>query len=85
LKHALEYQEKRDLRSELKGADLVLVRVIDDFGAPSPIHDPTFIQVFGSEPVYEIVRGRGVYRMTVIQIYKRREMLSHLTGSGEDP
>ena len=69
--HALQYQEEDDLNKDLVKADFVVVRTIADNRFFAPVADAAFIQRFGTEPVYEIFRGRGVYRMPIIQIYQR--------------
>jgi len=71
LRQALHYQDKNELQKELAIADFVVVRTIDDMNFPSLVTDLSFIQQFGREPVYQIWRGRGVYRMPVIRIYQR--------------
>ena len=71
LKHALKYQTVGDVDRQLAKTDFVVVRLINDFGAPSPVSTPTFNARFASTPVHQIFRGRGVYRMPVIQIYQR--------------
>ena len=71
LKHALKYQTDGEVGPQLKKADFVVVRLINDLGVPSPVNDATFRARFASAPVYQIFRGRGVYRMPVIQIYQR--------------
>jgi hypothetical protein len=68
-KHALRH--KNDLDRELAEADFVVARAIDDSDLSAPVADPAFIQQFGSDPVYQIIRGQGIYRMPVIQIYQR--------------
>jgi hypothetical protein len=71
LKHALKYQTDGEVGPQLRKADFVVVRLINDLGVPSPVSDATFRARFASAPVYQIFRGRGVYRMPVIQIYHR--------------
>jgi hypothetical protein len=71
LRHALHYEPDGELSGQLAKADFVVVRLINDFGAPSPVSEPGFLARFTSAPVHQIVRGRGVYRMPVIQIYQR--------------
>jgi hypothetical protein len=71
LKHALQYQDEEELSEIVARADFVVVRLINDTGLPMPVSDPNFIQQFGFEPTYQISRGRGVYQMSVIQIYQR--------------
>jgi hypothetical protein len=71
LKHASQYPKKNTLDSELAEADFVVARAIDDSDLVAPVADPAFIRQFGPEPVHQIFRGRGVYRMPVIQIYQR--------------
>ena len=71
LRHASEFEGEGALAQELSKADFVIVRVIDDFGVPSPRYDSAFIQEFGATPAHQIFRGRGIYQMPVIQIYKR--------------
>lgn len=71
LEHAVQYADRGQLAAELASADFVVVRVPDDLGIYAPVTSMRFIQLFGTEPVYEIVRGRGPYRMPVIQIYRR--------------
>jgi uncharacterized membrane protein len=71
LRHALHYESDGELSGQLAKADFVVVRLINDFGAPSPVSEPGFLARFTSAPVHQIVRGRGVYRMPVIQIYQR--------------
>ena len=68
--HAQQYQDKNNLDQELAGADFVVARALNDSGF-APVTDPAFIQQFGREPIHQIVRGRGIYRMPVIQIYQR--------------
>ena len=72
LNQVQDYRDKNKLDEDLAKADFVVVRVIEDLGFPIPVNDPTFIQQFGSEPVHQIVRGRGVYQMPVFQIYQRK-------------
>ena len=71
LKHALKFQTGDQVGQQLAETDFVVVRLINDFGAPSPVSDATFRARFAAAPVYQIFRGRGVYRMPVIQIYHR--------------
>jgi hypothetical protein len=71
LKHALKYQTDGELARQLAKADFVVVRLINDFGAASPVSDPTFFTKFAFAPVHQIFRGRGVYQMPIIQIYQR--------------
>jgi hypothetical protein len=66
--HAQQYQDKNELNKELAKAVFVVVRALN---AGDLLADPAFIQQFGAEPVHQIFRGRGVYRMAVIQIYQR--------------
>jgi hypothetical protein len=56
----------------LRVADFVVVRAIDDLDRPSPVSAFSFAERFEPASAHEIVRGRGVYRMPVIQIYRRR-------------
>jgi hypothetical protein len=70
LRHALHYEPDGELSGQLAKADFVVVRLINDLGVPSPVSDATFRARFASAPVYQIFRGRGVYRMPVIQIYQ---------------
>jgi hypothetical protein len=70
-KHAGQYADKSQLAAELASADFVVVRVPDDLGIHAPVTSSMFVELFGSEPVYEVVRGRGLYRMPVIQIFRR--------------
>jgi hypothetical protein len=72
LKQALRYEDKELLMDDLAEADFVVVRVPDDVGFRAPVSEPTFVQQFGSTPVFQIWRGRGVYRMPVIEIYQRK-------------
>jgi hypothetical protein len=74
LKHALKFQTDDQVRQQFAETDFVVVRLINDFGAPSPVSDVTFRARFASAPVYQIFRGRGVYRMPVIQIYSGFEL-----------
>jgi hypothetical protein len=69
--HALQYQDKNELDQKVAEADFVVARALDDNGFPASMADPAFIQQFGPEPVHQIFRGRGVYRMPVIWIYQR--------------
>jgi hypothetical protein len=39
---------------------LIIVRLVNDFGPPSPVSDPSFIQRFGTQPVHQIACGRGI-------------------------
>jgi hypothetical protein len=71
LQHALDYMTDAEIERDLAKADFVIVRVVNDFGKPTPVSNRTFIQRFGSAPAYQIVRGRGIYRFPVIQIYER--------------
>ncbi len=71
IRHALRLGDRQDLGEAMDGADIVVVRLIGEGGPPSPASDPVFIREFGSEPVYQVVRGRGVYRMPVIMIHQR--------------
>jgi len=57
-------------RKPLK-ADFVIVQVVNDLGKPTAVSNRTFIQRCGLAAAYQIVRGRGIYRLTVIQIYER--------------
>jgi hypothetical protein len=74
LQHALNYMTDAELDKKLAKADYVVVRVVNDLGKPTPVTNPTFIQRFGFPPAYQIVRGRGIYRFPVIQIYERSEL-----------
>ena len=71
LKHALQFQDQEDLHKIMAKADFVVVRLINDTGLSAPVSDPNFIEQFGFEPTYQILRGRGIYRMPIIQIYQR--------------
>jgi hypothetical protein len=71
LRHALHYESDGELSGQLAKADFVVVRLINDFGAPSPVSDACFLARFPSAPVHQISRGRGLFRMPVIQIYRR--------------
>ncbi|NIP51303.1 MAG: hypothetical protein GWN76_07525 [candidate division Zixibacteria bacterium] len=70
LKNGLNYQNRDELIEELEVADYVVVRPIGDVDFPVPITDSVFTQRFGTEPVHQIFRGRGVYKMAVMQIYQ---------------
>jgi hypothetical protein len=72
LKHAAQASDKNIPMVELSEANFVIVRVPDDVGFRAPVNDPTFVREFGFEPVYQVWRGRGVYRMAVIQIFQRK-------------
>jgi hypothetical protein len=71
LRHALHYEPDGELSGQLAKADFVVVRLINDFGAPSPVSDACFLARFPSAPVHQISRGRGLFRMPLIQIYRR--------------
>lgn len=71
LAQALQYSDKNQLAGDLARADYVIVRIVDDQGCSAPVSDVDFIARFGTEPVFEIVRGRGIYQMPVIQIFQR--------------
>jgi hypothetical protein len=60
-----------EIDRKLLKADFVVVRVVSDLGKPTPLSNRTFIQRFGFAPAYQVVRGRGIYRFPVIQIYER--------------
>lgn len=69
--HALQYANRNELDDDLASADYVVVRTVDDTGLPPPVSDPDFVKRFGAEPVYQVVRGRGVYKMPVFQVFER--------------
>ena len=71
LKQANQYQAETGFEQAFINADFVVTRALNDTGAAAPTTDPAFVRQFGTEPVHQIVRGRGVYRMPVIQIYQR--------------
>lgn len=71
IRHALRLGNPQDLAEVVANADIVVVRLISESGPPSPISSPTFIRKFGTEPVHQVFRGRGIYRMPVIMIYRR--------------
>jgi hypothetical protein len=71
LTQAVQYEDSRLLDEDLARADYVVVRVVDDLSLPLPTADPDFTRQYGSEPVFEVVRGRGAYRMPLIQIFQR--------------
>jgi hypothetical protein len=70
LRHVLRFAGRRASQEDLVTSDYAVVRLVDDFGPPSPLTDPAFIRQFGIEPVHEIYRGRGIYRMPVMRIYQ---------------
>jgi 4-amino-4-deoxy-L-arabinose transferase-like glycosyltransferase len=74
LQHALSHMTDAEIDRKLFNADFVVVRVVNDLGKPTPVSNPTFIQRFGFAPAYQIVRGRGIYRFPVIQIYERSRL-----------
>jgi hypothetical protein len=69
--HALNHMTDAEIDRKLLKADFVVVRVVSDLGKPTPLSNRTFIQRFGFAPAYQVVRGRGIYRFPVIQIYER--------------
>ena len=70
LRHVLRFAGRRASQEDLVTSDYAVVRLVDDFGPPSPLNDPAFIRRFGIEPVHEIYRGRGIYRMPAMRIYE---------------
>jgi hypothetical protein len=65
-------QTPQRLAHTLDHADVLVVRAIDDLQVQSPVVTPGFSERFAPVPAYEVVRGRGVYQMPVIQIYQRK-------------
>jgi hypothetical protein len=51
-------------------ADFAVVRTIDDEDRSRPELEEEFKERFDSEPVHVISRGRGIYRVAVIRIYR---------------
>jgi hypothetical protein len=52
--------------------DFAVVRPIDDpVTSLSPENHPLFLRRFGAQPVFEVFRGRGDYRMPVIRVFQR--------------
>lgn len=68
---ALSMKQGSDLREELASANYVVVPAINDSHFQTSVSDSAFIQMYGTEPVHQIIRGRGPYRMPLIQIYQR--------------
>ena len=71
LNQVQQYQDQEEIDEALAKADFVVIRVIGDTSLLSPIYHPDFGQQFGTKPVHQILRGRGIYQMPVIQIYQR--------------
>jgi hypothetical protein len=68
---ALREPDSVRLSSHLASAEFAVVRAVNEDDGPPPQSNPEFVRQFGAEPVHEIVRGRGIYRMPVIGIYRR--------------
>ncbi len=67
----LQLQSENERYERLATADFVVIHTINNNSSfPLPTH-PDFTSQFGSDPTHQIVRGRGVYQMPVIQIYQR--------------
>jgi hypothetical protein len=71
-KHAVQYADENEREEKLAEADFVVARVPADLAVQAPVNSIQFVQQFSSEPVFKVVRGRGVYEMAVIQIYQRQ-------------
>jgi hypothetical protein len=72
LKQAPKLAENvQQLDQVLKQADFVVFNVINNVDLAPPTSAPAFIQQFGTKPIYQIFRGRGIYRLSIIQIYQR--------------
>jgi len=71
LKQALRYKEKTSLLQDLKQAEFVVVRPFRDVEFVVAWDDPLLVDCFGTEPVFSVLRGRGVYEMPVVLIYQR--------------
>jgi hypothetical protein len=76
LRQADQYQAEANSDQGFTNADFVVTRALDDTFLSAPVTDPAFIQLFGTEPAHQIMRGRGVYRMPVIQIFQRNSETS---------
>ena len=71
LRHVNRLPSRRASREDLLSSEYAVVRLVDDFGPATPVEDPAFLRYFGHRPVHEIFRGRGIYRMPVLRIYRR--------------
>jgi hypothetical protein len=71
LRHVNRLPDRRPSHNDLSSSEYAIVRLVDDFGPPTPIRDAEFLKRFGRHPVHEIYRGRGIYRMPVMRIYRR--------------
>lgn len=54
------------------GVDYVMFGAVGDPLNPGPALDADFRAAFGTEAAFEVIRGRGEYRMPVIQIFRSR-------------
>jgi hypothetical protein len=71
LVHAAQGTDDDNARIIQEGADYVVLRPLEDVGGPFPLDNPAFIESFGSDPVFTLIRGRGPYQIPVILIYER--------------
>jgi hypothetical protein len=69
LTYASQFQERDELIEELERANYVIARPIYDIDFVVPLTDSFFNEFFHSEPVHQIFRGRGMYKMSIMQIY----------------
>jgi hypothetical protein len=70
LRQAPTFADPGLVAQQLNLAEYAVVRAVDDLDSGTPLSDPGFVRRFGSDPVHQIMRGRGPYRMPVIRIYR---------------
>lgn len=68
---ALKYADEGELESDLDRADYLAMPLVNETSFSYPSLDPDFFQSFGPEPVFLVIRGRGIYEMPLIQVFQR--------------
>jgi hypothetical protein len=68
---ALKYADESELERALARADYLVIPLVNETSFPYPSLDPDFFQSFSPKPVFQVIRGRGIYEMPVIQVFRR--------------